>query len=276
MRIGELGVGWQSELLAHRFGAEISERDDCIVLRSPGNPTFYWGNCLILPKPPRDRELAYWLRRFDEEIARLQPESSHLAFGVNATALSEPLPAWRAAGVDEMDATAVLALEANDLCAPPAARDVPGVMLRELDLPFELPMVVQAQVDARDPSFDEAGYRVFRERAMQRIAAMRGLGSAQWFGAVMGATLAADCGLIHDGDIGRFQHVQTQPAWRRRGLCRALVHHVCRQAFQHLRLRRLVMCADPNDVAIGIYRSLGFVQIETYWNLQRRSPEDRQ
>jgi hypothetical protein len=30
------------------------------------------------------------------------------------------------------------------------------------------------------------------------------------------------------------------------------------------------MCADPHDVAIGIYRSVGFVQVETHWCLQRR------
>jgi ribosomal protein S18 acetylase RimI-like enzyme len=276
MHLRDLGVGWQSELLAHRFGAQIAEREDCVVLRSPGNPTFYWGNCLILPTAPRDADLAYWLRRFDEEIACLQPESLHLAFGVNAAALGEPLPSWRTAGVDEVDATAVLTLEPDAVCTPSVVRDAPGVVLRELDLPFELPMVVQAQVQARHPSFDAAGYRVFRERAMQRIAAMRGLGSAQWFGAVAGTTLAADCGLVHDGHTGRFQHVQTQPVWRRQGLCRALVYHVCRHAFEHLGLRRLVMCADPDDVAIGIYRSLGFRQIETHWSLQRRSPKDRQ
>ena len=87
--------------------------------------------------------------------------------------------------------------------------------------------------------------------------------------------LAADCGLVHDGVMGRFQHVGTQPEWRRRGLCRALVHHVCAHAFGTLGLQRLVMCADPHDVAIGIYRSVGFAQVGNHWGLQRRAPRDR-
>jgi predicted GNAT family acetyltransferase len=99
---------------------------------------------------------------------------------------------------------------------------------------------------------------------------LHALGQAQWFGALVGGVLAADCGLVHDGAMGRFQYVQTQPAWRRRGLCRALVHHVCSEAFERLGLQRLVMCADPHDVAIGIYRSVGFVQVERHWCLQRR------
>jgi hypothetical protein len=32
------------------------------------------------------------------------------------------------------------------------------------------------------------------------------------------------------------------------------------------------MCADPHDVAIGIYRSVGFAQIERHWCLQKRPP----
>jgi ribosomal protein S18 acetylase RimI-like enzyme len=101
---------------------------------------------------------------------------------------------------------------------------------------------------------------------------MHAAGTAQWFGAFSGPHLAADCGLIHDGAFGRFQDVETQSAFRRRGLCRALIHHVIRHAFDTLGLQRLVMCADPHDVAIGIYRSLGFSQVETHWCLQRRPP----
>jgi predicted GNAT family acetyltransferase len=91
---------------------------------------------------------------------------------------------------------------------------------------------------------------------------------------VVNGELAADCGLVHDGRLGRFQFVETQSAWRRRGLCRALVHQVCRHAFETLRLQRLVMCADPHDVAIAIYRSVGFVQVESHWCLQGRPARD--
>ena len=179
------------------------------------------------------------------------------------------------AGIDEFDATAVLTLERPGLAAAPTVRDTPTLVLRTLDLPRELDLAVDAQVAARDGSFEEAGYRVFRHSAMKRVAEMQAAGIAQWFGAIVGDVLAADCGLIHDGVLGRFQYVETQSEWRRRGLCRALVHHVCRHAFDTLGLQRLVMCADPHDVAIGIYRSVGFTQVESHWCLQRRPPRDR-
>ncbi len=272
MKIDQLGLGWRSHLLACGFGGEIVECDDCIVVRSPSNPTYYWGNCLILPEAPRDSDLAHWLRRFDDEIARRQPDSQHLAFGVNATALPHALPSWRAAGIDEFDDTAVLTLEPADLARPPAVHEMPELVLRPLDLSQETDLAVEAQVRARDESFEADGYRVFRRSAMQRMQAMQQAGIGEWFGAMVGDVLAADCGLVHSGaeGLGRFQYVETQTEWRRRGLCRALVHHVCTHAFETLKLKRLVMCADPHDVAIGIYRSVGFSQVESHWCLQRR------
>jgi len=169
----------------------------------------------------------------------------------------------------------VLTLERGGLAPPPLVRDTPGLVLRSLLLPDELERVVEAQVATRDTSFEADGYRVFRRRSMQRVAAMQAAGIAQWFAAVVDGEPVADCGLVHDGRLGRFQHVGTQVAWRRRGLCRALVHHVCHHAFERLGLQRLVMCADPHDVAIGIYRSLGFQQCESHWCLQRRQASDR-
>ena len=35
------------------------------------------------------------------------------------------------------------------------------------------------------------------------------------------------------------------------------------------------MGADPHDVAIGIYRQVGFRPIDTLWLLERRASEDR-
>ncbi len=275
MRVDRLSLGWQSHLLACRFGGQIVERDDCIVLRTPGNPSYYWGNCLILPAAPRDEDLPRWLARFDEEITSHQPASQHVAIGIDAAVLEHELPSWRAAGIDEFDDTAVMTLAPDCLAPRPTVRDTPELALRRLDLVHEVNLAVEAQVAARDESFEAEGYRAYRRSAMQRMAAMQAAGSGYWFGALVGGVLAADCGLVHDGAMGRFQHVGTQAEWRRRGLCRALVHHVCEHAFHTLGLQRLVMCADPHDVAIGIYRSVGFVELERHWCLQRRPPRDR-
>ena len=93
------------------------------------------------------------------------------------------------------------------------------------------------------------------------------------------SVLAADYGRMRDGTTpgatGRFQHVTTHPDWRRRGLCSALVHEVTRFGFAKWQLARVVMCADPADVALAIYESLGYRRIDSEWSLQLRAVRDR-
>ena len=267
VRLSDLDLGWRSHLIAHG-AADVEEHADCIVVRTPDRPDYYWGNCLIVPAAPRDAELAAWVDRF----AQAFPDAGHVAIGVNAGALVEPLPAWEAAGF-AIDETAVLALEPAGLTPKPEIR-ADAVTLRDLRLPEEAARAVDLQGATEDTGFAPAAYRLFRTRLMAHIATQNAAGRAFWFGAFVGDVLAADCGLAHDGRIGRFQHVETHPAFRRLGLCRALVHHVCRYGFERLGLERLVMCADPHDVAIGIYRAVGFAPCGTQWQLCRRAPAD--
>jgi predicted GNAT family acetyltransferase len=93
-----------------------------------------------------------------------------------------------------------------------------------------------------------------------------------------GEQVVADCGLFRDGrgpgSVARFQHVETHPQWRRRGLCTALIHKVCRHGFEVMGAETLVMMADPHDVAIEIYASLGFERGADVYELQRRPVND--
>lgn len=100
MRIGDLRPGWRTDLTMHAVAATLQERDDYLVVRTPDNPTYYWGNCLVARDAPGDADLERWLARFASEIATLQPDSRHVAIGVNAPYAGEELPAWRAAGFD--------------------------------------------------------------------------------------------------------------------------------------------------------------------------------
>ncbi|RZU02736.1 GNAT family N-acetyltransferase [Rivibacter subsaxonicus] len=272
MKLAELGPGWETDFFLHREDALVSECDDCIVVRTPSSPSFYWGNCLLLPAPPADAELAHWLQRFEAEIGALQPQSSHVAIGINAVTAPPSLPSWEAAGFEHGE-YAVLELRPDGLEAPVrAARG--RIEVRELDIEAELPALVDLHLSTRD-GFDEAGYRLHREQQMRRYARMAREGRAAWFGLWCDGVLAADCGLVRDGKLGRFQRVAVHPDWRRLGLASALVHAVSAHGFERLGLRLIRMCADPLDVAIGIYRSLGYRQVASEWWIERRAPQDR-
>lgn len=276
MKLADWRPGWRTEAILHRWDGELIERDDCLVVRTPSNPTYYWGNCLMLKRLPADGDLAHWLRRFDDEIARLQPASRHVAIGVDDEDRGARLPAWEAAGF-EFIVHAMLHLRPGGERAP--ARAPRGdVHFRPLDLATEIDALLDVELTDAGP-FEPAGYRAFLRDQHRRQAAMQAAGRLQWFGLWCDGTLAATCGLMRDaaepGREGRFQRVVTHAAFRRRGLCSTLVHEVVRHGFEQWRCEALFMAADPADVAIGIYRSLGFVDLSTGIGLQRNAPRDR-
>lgn len=271
-------LGWRTDLIFARFDGEVTAHADHMVVRTPGNPTFWWGNYLLFGAAPREGDAPTWLARFEAEIAAKQPESRHITFGVDSE-LAFDLPAdFARAGFTQYRST-VLTMHRDQLRAPRAALSG-EFRIDALRSPAQRAEAVELQV-ASDANRSEsaAEYRVFRQRQMMRYEAMEAAGMGRWFGVFAhtddGAErLVADCGLFRaPGQVlGRFQHVETHPAWRRRGLCSALIHTVCRHGFDEMKLDTLVIVADPDDVAIGLYESMGFRRGASTWHLEKAPP----
>jgi RimJ/RimL family protein N-acetyltransferase len=275
----DLSLGWRTDLIFARFDGHVDDRGNHLCVRTPGNPTFWWGNFLLFQHAPGPGDLERWLALFDEEIASRQPASRHRAFGVDVRERLALPPEFAAAGFTLSEAT-VLTLTREQLL--PSPRPMPeGVVFRVLDLARDGAAVVDKQVAVDSSRFEPTGYREFAQRQVGRYAAMQGAGLGHWFGLVArtdgGTVLAASCGLFRASAraddpasrLGRFQYVSTHPAWRRRGLCTALVHAVCRHGFDAMGLDTLVMVADPDDVAIGVYESLGYRRGTSTWQFER-------
>ena len=270
-----LSLGWRTDLIFARFDGQVTDCGNHVRVLTPGNPTFWWGNFLLFQHAPGPGDLERWMALFEDEITARQPASRHRAFGVDVRERLTLPPEFAAAGFTLSEAT-VLTLSRDQL--PAARRAMPaGFEFRVLELPRDGEAVVDKQVAVDSNRFEPVGYREFAQRQMARFAAMQHAGLGHWFGLVAQAdgrqVLAASCGLFRDpasrDGLGRFQYVSTHPAWRRRGLCTALVHAVCRHGFEAMGLRTLAMVADPADVAIGVYESLGYRRGTSTWQFER-------
>jgi len=270
-----LSLGWRTDLIFARFDGQVTDCGNHVRVLTPRNPTFWWGNFLLFQHAPGPGDLERWMALFEDEISARQPASRHRAFGVDVRERLTLPPEFAAAGFTLSEAT-VLTLSRDQLLAPRHAMPA-GFEFRVLALPRDGAAVVDKQVAVDSNRFEPVGYREFAQRQMARFAAMQHAGLGHWFGLVARVdgrqVLAASCGLFRDpasrDGLGRFQYVSTHPAWRRRGLCTALVHAVCRHGFETMGLRTLAMVADPADVAIGVYESLGYRRGTSTWQFER-------
>ncbi|HET9991082.1 MAG TPA: hypothetical protein VFQ65_21265, partial [Kofleriaceae bacterium] len=74
MIIRSLALKTELGLAATR--ATIVDRGDYVVITTPDDPGYYYGNLLLLPAPPQVGEVAFWVRRFASEFP--QPEIKHV------------------------------------------------------------------------------------------------------------------------------------------------------------------------------------------------------
>jgi len=77
-------LGYRTDLIFPSFEGEILDRGDYLVVRTPLNPVFYWGNFLLFSEPPGEGDFDQWRRLFQREIGG-PPQFKHLAFGWDGT-----------------------------------------------------------------------------------------------------------------------------------------------------------------------------------------------
>jgi len=257
-------LAFRTDLALHRLaGAEVEDRGDHLVVRTPQNPGYRWGNFHLLAGPPARDEVDDVLARYDADF----PDSAHRTFGVDGTDSQrdrlEPLLArgLRFDGATVMTATSV----------HPPPRPNSEATYRRLASDEDWTQKVEVSIVVDDGEDDPVAHR---EYAVRRAAAERSLcesGHAAWWGAFVDDRLATTMGLVDAGDgLARYQNVETHPDHRGRGLAGTLVHRVASYGFDEMAARTLVMVADPDYLAIRIYRSVGFADTETQTQLEQR------
>jgi ribosomal protein S18 acetylase RimI-like enzyme len=246
--------------MLERSGSEIDDRGTHLVVRTPDNPTFWWGNFLLLSDAPSSTEEAkHWLATFEREF----PQARHRTFGVDGTegTLSD-LASFTAIGMDAEGSTVMTAHEVH-----PPPRPNTEATLRRLVSDDDWAQQVEVSRAGEDLGYD-LPFVTARARAERRLVEA---GYGAWWGAFEGERLLASMGLVTASEgLARFQSVKTHPEARGRGLAGTLVHRVSRYGFEELGARTLVMVADPDYLAIRIYRSVGFADTERQLQAERK------
>lgn len=242
--------GWQTDLAVLRLtGSLVDDRFDHVIVTSHENPTFHWGNFVLVTDADAADDAACWVEVFRTEF----PNTEHIAIG---------LPRLPAAG--SWDGTG-LVVETNEVLftetLPEQRPLAEGYTARpfETDADWEALVALDVADNARTGAQEPAGYERFlrdQGRARRRMVAA---GVARWFGVFdAGGTLRATLGIVVCDDLARFQAVGTDAEHRRRGLAGHLLGLAARWAGDHGATAWVIVTESTNPAG-RLYRSVGFV-----------------
>ncbi len=259
---------WATQIDVLGPDRELSRREGCTVIRSPGNPRHWWGNLLLFDDPPAPGQRAEWEARFAAEFAP-DREVRHVTLAWDRPSGELGAAAEFVASGYRLEETIALVCVPDELrghdqrAHPRGHRDL---IIRALDPEPGADRTAWDQVtevQAAQRTDDEP--RAARAFIDQRLAELRELfrdGRGAWYVALAQGRVVAGCGMVVTAGRGRYQSVDTAAAFRRRGIASRLVVAAGRHAAEHHGAHQLVICADPDYHALGLYESLGFGHAE--------------
>jgi GNAT superfamily N-acetyltransferase len=263
-------MGWLTDLAVLRLGgAQIVDLGDHLIVRSPDNPGYHWGNFVFVTDPAARDDAQRWVTTFERSF----PGARHLGIGLSAQ--PDPAP-WAAVG---------LTVEADDVLSTvqlPQRRSAPaGYTVELIGGPQRWAAAERAELaeNAATGQFPSAQYADFlrqRGRARRRLA---DTGAAAYFGAFDEGRCAAQLGIVlcaPDSEgrvVARFQDVLTDAGHRRRGLAGHLVRRAADWAGT-AGARRWVIVTEPESAAGRLYGSLGFTADTHSWRAVLPEPRE--
>lgn len=246
-------LGYRSDIALLGYGGSVVEdRGTHLVVRSPHNPRFWWGNFLLLRRMPTAAEASGWMAEFERAL----PGAEHRAFGIDVTTGDgDDLAGLAAVGLTPDVSVVMTATEVHE----PARRDAEAAY-RPLRSDDDWQQQVALTIAGSERHAGDLEF-VLARTASDRLLVEQGRGA--WWGAFLGGRLMSSMGLfVASEGLARFQNVKTHPDARGRGLAGTLVHRVSRYGLDELGATTLVMVADPEYAAIRIYRAVGFTDSE--------------
>lgn len=257
-----MSPGWTTDLaILQLTGSTIDDRGDHLVVRTPANPGYHWGNCLLVTDPGSVDDAARWHDAFVDAF----PAAGWIAIGLPR--LPDDTEAWTSRLID---------LEQNDVLTTPTlprASTLPdGYTVRQLEGDdWELVVSRDLAENARTGEYEAASHEQFSRAA---VAARRDLserGAAACIGAFAGEVLCADLGIVRCGTTARYQAVGTAPGHRRRGLASHLLGVAAEWSADSGCDSWVIVTETTNDAG-RVYRLAGFTLDDAVVSAYRRPP----
>lgn len=255
-------VGWATDLaILELTGSTVEDRGDHLVVRTPDNPDYHWGNCLLVTDPAASDDAQRWAGQFTADF----PHATWFAAGL-PTMPRRP-DAWAGLGI-ELEQLDVLSTTAMPRQAPLAA----GYAVRPLSgADWEALALRDIADNLESGEYDPHVHERFVRRSVDTRRRLCEQDLAAWFGAFSGDELVADLGIVRCGTVARYQDVRTVARHRRRGLASHLLGVAAGWSADH-GCGTWVIVTESTNAAGRVYRRAGFALDDAEVNAYRRPP----
>ena len=234
------------------FNSSIQHKSEYIVVKTPDNSRYYWGNFLFFHHPPKQDSMSEWEFLFDKEFSGMA--INHKAF------------AWDSVSEEYGKVDAFIengyyfefddVLMARDLFKPKYYN--PDLTIKSIRSTNQWEQVCQLNLDCYKDDLD-VNYMGHVKILMQDYIKQVEQGQGIWMGAFTGGQIVGDMGLFKaGGESGLILSVKTNPDYRAKGVCRTLLYHSTLLGFKHFGFKEILMVADKELSVEKIYRSVGF------------------
>jgi GNAT superfamily N-acetyltransferase len=260
-----ISLGFRTHVVICRLsGSLVFDRGDHLVVRTPENPSYWWGNFLLLASSYDGTDPQRWLARFEAEF----PHAEHIAIGADGTR-GDTTHVAGLARLGSLETEVTTVLTATGVREPPRPNRTAEYRPLHSDDDWSQALELRAAVDHDQ---DSPEHRQFLERRQSAMRDLAEAGHGTWFGAFVDGRMRSGLGVFSDaaGTV-RYQTVDTHPEFERQGLAGTLVYEAGRYALEQLGASQLVIVADPDYVAIRVYRSVGFTDREQQVEMVRRA-----
>jgi GNAT superfamily N-acetyltransferase len=247
----ELPLDWATDLAVLKLtGSDVQEFEDHIVVKTPSNPNYHWGNCLLVLDHALAGQSQLWVSKFHQQF----PDADWISIALPV--MPKNAEDWESQGIS-LELLEVL--QTNEL---PKSFPLPnGYQVRALE-GDDWGLLSQKEIEENliSKMYEPKEYEDFITQNNQIRMSLCEKGKAAWFGAFLDNELVANLGIVVCETTARYQSVETHISHRRRGLASHLLGVAARWSGDR-GCDNWVIATEATNDAGRVYKRAGFESV---------------
>ena len=244
----KLSSDWKTDLeILKLTGSEIIQNIDYLIIRTPTNPNYHWGNFLMVLDPNSVDSATRWIGTFQNEF----PYANWTSIGLPC--MPRKIDAWESNGIN-LEQLEIMTTQQLPIFSTLSDEYTSRIISGD---DWELLINKEIQENLDSGQFDHLVHEKFVRDTNRSRKSLCDAGKASWFGVFHDDSLVANLGIVACDNIGRYQSVETNQAHRRKGLASHLIRIAADWAREKSCNEFVIITESTNNAGL-LYKKVGF------------------